>query len=415
MSPPDPLNPEARVRVALVTNIPAPYRVLVYELLAVHPGIDLKLFFCSAREADREWDVAPLRVPHVTLTERVIRWRGRFIHVNPDIGAQLRAFAPEVVITTGFNPTHLLAFWHARRCGAQHIAMTDGTAQSEATLSALHRWVRRVVYRRTAAFVGASEGSMALYRLYGVAPAAMFKSHLCADNTAFAEFAARAELGARAGLPPTPPPPRDVDLIFCGRFVAGKLPLFAIDVAAATAQLLGRRVRLLMLGSGELLDPMRRRARQANRLVEVEFAGFVRQADLPGHYARARVMLFPTLGDTWGVVANEAGAAGVPVLVSAQAGVAGDLIRDGENGRVLPLHVPRWAKAAARLLSDAALWRQMSRRSLEQVRPYSYANAAQGLADAVRFAMLRVRPAPVAAITPATPATPTAARAAVGE
>jgi glycosyltransferase involved in cell wall biosynthesis len=369
------------MRVAIVTNIPAPYRLPMYERLAALPGIELELFFCSGREPDREWDLARLGVPHSFLRERLVTWRGRFIHINPDVWAKLRAFAPEVVITTGFNPTHLLAFAFARMHGARHVAMTDGTAQSEAKLTFVHRWIRRRVYHCTHAFVGASEGSFALYRQYGVPATALFKSHLCANNEAYAAASSQAS--------------REFDFIFCGRFVPGKLPLFAIEVAAATAQRLGRRVRLLLVGSGELDAAMRLSTDRVAEQVDAHFTGFARQAELPGHYARARLLLFPTVGDTWGVVANEACAAGLAVIVSPQAGVAGELVREGINGHVLPLDATLWADAAAKLLSDADGWGRMSRRSLDLVAPYTYANAAQGLADAVGHDAAQLRSAAV--------------------
>jgi glycosyltransferase involved in cell wall biosynthesis len=358
-------------RVALVANIPAPYRVPVYGLLAAQPGLDLRLFFCSERESEHTWNLDHIQVPHVFLRERVFSWRGRVVHANVDVWAALRAFRPDVVVTTGFSPTHLLAFAYARLHGARHVAMTDGTVASEARLSVVHRWIRRHMYRRTEACVGASEGSLAIYRQYGVPAASMFKSQLCADNEAFASVANVA---------------RDVDFVFCGRFAAGKQPLFAIQVAALAATRLGRRVRLMLVGSGPLDASLRQAVARVADRVDAEFAGFATQAELPGHYARARLMLFPSAADTWGVVANEACAAGVPVLVSPQASVAGDLVLDGQNGRVLPLDATRWAVAAAELLSDDSAWRRMSRCSLDRVRPCTYANAALGLADAVAHA-----------------------------
>ncbi len=117
------------MRVALVTNIPAPYRLPVYERLAAEPDIDLCAFFCSGREPDREWDLGESNFKHVLLREKFITFRGRFIHANPDLWWQLRAFRPDVVITTGFNPTHLLAYAYARVYRAGHVAMTDGTYQ----------------------------------------------------------------------------------------------------------------------------------------------------------------------------------------------------------------------------------------------------------------------------------------------
>ena len=363
---------ERATRVAIVTNIPAPYRLPVYAALATEPGIALRVVFCSGREPDRAWDLSEFRFDHEYLKERYATWSGRFVHFNPDVWAALSRWRPDVVVTTGFNPTHLLAYAWARRHGAQHVAMTDGTRRSEAALTSLHRALRRHVYTHTAAFVGASEGSFDLYRSYGVRPSAMFKSHLCADNDDFARSSVRT---------------RDVDLLFCGRFVELKQPLFALRVAAATARRLGRRLRMLFVGSGELEGALAAAAAQCTGDVETEFAGFARQSELPGHYARARLLLFPTLGDTWGVVANEACAAGVPVLTCEAAGVAGELVRDGENGMVLPLSLSRWVDATTWLLTDQAAHAAMALRGRELVQPYTYANAAHGLAAAVRHAM----------------------------
>jgi glycosyltransferase involved in cell wall biosynthesis len=362
---------QGSMRVAIVTNIPAPYRLPMYELLAAKQGIELGLFFCSDRESDREWDLNHLDVPHVFLRPHVLKWRHRYIHANFDLWPALDSFQPDVVVTTGFNPTHLFAFWFACVRGLRHVAMTDGTAASESSLTFIHRWIRRFVYRRTQAFVGASEGSFELYRQYGLPVSAIFKSQLCANNAAFAETTAV---------------PREFDFIFCGRFVEGKLPLFAIEVAVDTSRRLGRRVRMLFVGSGPLESQMRQATDTAAEHVEAHYAGFARQAELPGHYARAKLLLFPTLGDTWGVVANEACAAGVPVLVSQRAGVAGDLVRDGENGRVLPLEAAVWAEVAASLLTDASQWERMSASALRAVVPYTYANAAEGLALALALA-----------------------------
>ncbi len=362
----------ADLRVAMVTNIPAPYRLPMYELLGATPGLALKVFFCSGREPDRHWDLDSLRVPHVFLRERFLNLGpNRYIHFNGDVWQRLREFAPDVVVTTGFNPTHLIAFVQAWLRGARHVAMTDGTADSEARLSALHRWARRWVYKRSAAFVGASEGSFDLYRQYGLQESRLFKSHLCANNPAF-------EAASAAGTE------RDVDLMFCGRFVEAKRPLFALDVAAEVARRIGRRVVMLLLGSGEQEDEMRLTAERLSPWVDARFAGFARQAELPAFYARSKLFLFPTAGDTWGVVANEACAAGVPVIVSPQAGVANDLVRDGDNGRVLPLDVHRWAEAAAALLLDESEHKRMAARCRQLVDSYTYANAALGIAQAVR-------------------------------
>lgn len=363
--------PDKALRLVIVTNIPAPYRLPVYALLAREPDIDLHVVFCSGREPDRQWNLGQADFPHTFLNESFVSYRGRFIHINHDIWSVLLRLRPDLVVTTGFNPTHVLAYAWTRLHGARHVAMTDGTLESEARLSKLHRWIRRHVYEHTAAFIAASDGGMRLYRSYGVEPDSMFKSHLCAHNERF--------LAA-------PPVAKHYDFIFCGRFEAAKNPLFALDVARACARRLARRVTMVFVGSGGMEARIREYAQACDDVVEVTFAGFATQEALPGWYAASRVFLFPTRMDVWGVVANEACAAGVPVLVSPDAGVAGELVRDGENGFVLTLDLDRWADAACRLLTDTALYASQSARCREIVREYSYDNAARGIAQAARAA-----------------------------
>jgi glycosyltransferase involved in cell wall biosynthesis len=141
---------------------------------------------------------------------------------------------------------------------------------------------------------------------------------------------------------------RDIDLLFSGRLVAVKNAGFALQMAQGVAQQLARPVRLALLGSGPLEAELRAQAATLAPQVDVLFAGHVAQSEIPAWFQRARLFVFPTRWDPWGVVANEACLAGVPVLVSPFAGVAGELVRDGINGRVLPLELPAWVQTANR-------------------------------------------------------------------
>jgi glycosyltransferase involved in cell wall biosynthesis len=87
------------------------------------------------------------------------------------------------------------------------------------------------------------------------------------------------------------------------------------------------------------------------------------------------------------VVANEACAAGLPTLVTAEAGAAKELIRDGKNGYVLPLNVEAWVDACMRLLSDPQLYAQQSAAAIRAVRPYNFDAAADGIWQAVKAAV----------------------------
>lgn len=366
-------------RVVIVTNIPAPYRNPVYQRLAETLGYDrLHVVFCAGREGNREWIVEQQGFAHTFLKEHSVAWKGRYIHNNPEVIDVLRSLGPDVVVTTGFNPTHLYAFGYAILAGKVHVPMTDGTLVSERRLSMAHRALRRLVYRFSKAFVGAGHGSAQLYADYGINSELFFQSHLCANNEAFARYLSQQ---------------RRFDFMFCGRFALEKNPIFALNVAAGVARALGRKVSILLVGSGPLLEEVRTYAATLAAEVETSFSGFVQQADLPRLYCSAKVFLFPSSWDPWGVVANEACAAGQAVLVTPLAGVADEIVVDGKNGFVLPLSLPMWVERGASLLRDEQLLEQFSSSSRLRVQSYNYDEAAQGLANAVLAAASQTSPA----------------------
>ncbi|HVL75550.1 MAG TPA: hypothetical protein VM406_06000, partial [Noviherbaspirillum sp.] len=190
------------LRIALVTNHPPPFRIPVYERIAALPDVEMYGIFCSRREPNREWEVPPLAFNHLFLKERFVARGSNFIHNNPDVFATLRRIAPDVIVTTGFNPTHLYAFGYALSHRIPHVPMTDGTDISEQALSRVHTLIRRFVYSRSSAYIAASRGGLRLYRSYDIAPEHCFQSCLCIDNAAYLENDVA--------------PPR-FDLMFCGR------------------------------------------------------------------------------------------------------------------------------------------------------------------------------------------------------
>jgi len=360
----------SHIKVVIITNVPAPYRVPVWQRVAVASGINIELIFCSQAHIDTSQKPADYGFSTHFLNGRYIAMKRRFMHCDFGIWALLNQLNPDVVITTGYIPTFLFGFLWTMVHRVPHIAMTDGTANSEKSLTWLHRWLRRVVLKRSATFVGACEGSRVLFKQYGVTDQQIHLAYLCADNKKFSVLK----------------PATEVDFIFCGRFVQHKRPLFALQVAREVAIRLGRRTSLNFVGSGEMEQKLRAYADEFADFVETRFLGYATQAQLPVCYASAKVFLFPSEWDPWGVVANEACASGLPVIVSPHAGVATELIVDNFNGYVRELKITLWAEVAVTLLSDVNLYRRFSENSREIVAKYNFDNSAQGMLDAIRQA-----------------------------
>jgi 1,2-diacylglycerol 3-alpha-glucosyltransferase len=72
----------------------------------------------------------------------------------------------------------------------------------------------------------------------------------------------------------------------------------------------------------------------------VQFAGHKNSAGLIPYYAFARCFVLPSKREPWGLVVNEAMAAGLPVIVSSRCGCAEDLVVDGANGHIFDPEKP---------------------------------------------------------------------------
>ena len=351
------------MKLAIITNIPAPYRIPIFNRIAAELGEDFLVVYCARLEPDRQWDLARLEFNHVFLRENFhTSKKGAFIHCNPGVLRVLREFRPDVVVTTGFNPTHLLSWAYTLCTGSRHVPMTDGWIHSESALSRLHRVVRSIVYRTSSAFIGAGKNSHALFKSYGIKESRLFQSHLCIDNERFSGKAKDSR--------------RQYDIMYSGQIREGKIPGFFSLVAQRAAASLGS-LSVLIIGDGpcreELLDSLKKIG------VQVDYAGFVSQARLPDYYCTAKLLLFTTKNDAWGIVANEALASGTPVITSPYAGVANDLVLSGVNGHILELDASLWAEKIVELLTDDELLERMRLEAIESVKPFNFQNAANGI------------------------------------
>jgi glycosyltransferase involved in cell wall biosynthesis len=138
----------------------------------------------------------------------------------------------------------------------------------------------------------------------------------------------------------------------------------------------GEAPRLVIAGrKGWLYDQIFRQVEQLGLETEVIFTGYVPQDDLPALLSGARLFVFPSLYDGFGLPVLEAMACGTPVLCSNVASlpeVAGEaaLLVD-------PLDVKGMAEDMERLLRDEGLRSQLVERGFQQVRRFSWERCAR--------------------------------------
>jgi glycosyltransferase involved in cell wall biosynthesis len=166
--------------------------------------------------------------------------------------------------------------------------------------------------------------------------------------------------------------PRD-RLLFVGRLIERKGAAFAIRALAELAER-GRPASLVIVGEGPERESLVALAEALGVGDRVEFTGALSPAEVRSHYAEGGIFVMPAVTDWkgeqegFGMVIVEAMAYGLPVVASRSGGIP-DIIRDGENGLLVPERdVAALADAIQRVIDDGALAARVASAARDDVR-----------------------------------------------
>lgn len=329
-------------KIAFVTNIPSPYRVFYFDTLASILGERLLVIYCAKNEPNRAWKVPELSHNAIFLPQKSTNLFGKSLYFQSEVFSELKRYGPDLVITGGFNPTILLSVVYCWTRKIKHAINTDAWELNERSYKWYHKFLRKLVYKRSAYFFPISnKGRLNLVENYGVNDAQICVIPYVINQVPFKK--------------------RNVvkkyDVLFSGQFIDRKMPLFFAQVCNLLAQQFHEKLRVAVLGNGPLQTEFLAALEHEN--IELYYPGFVQQEEIPELFCRSKYFLFPTLEDGWGVVANEAVAAGIPCITCDNAGAAGDIIRHNENGLVLELKENTWVREILRLEEDPKRYSNM--------------------------------------------------------
>jgi len=380
------------MRVALLTNILPAYRVPVFRALAATPGWQLRVFLSSgsACPGNPGFDV---EVVKGLSFERRIASRGRAraaqvvtTHLPWGLPGALLRFQPDVVISGELGWRTLLAYALCRLLGAQLVIWSYHSKSSATSAGPILRAVRRCLLASAAAVIGMGRQAREALVALGVPPARIFDAPNAHDHDAFLAARARIEpetvrLALAEGLSC-----RDRIALVAGRLV----PVKGIAPLLAAWERLPEKIRgdwtLLFVGSGPL-ESMIEEASAGEPDGAIVHVPEVESRELVDYYAAARLLVFASLADTWGLVVNEAFACGLPVLCSRHAGCADDLLRPGENGWLFDPTEPAEFVAALREALSAPDLERLARGARETAERFRPEAMAAGFRRAVEHAL----------------------------
>lgn len=291
---------------------------------------------------------------------------------------------PDVVAISGwgFSEARAAVSW-CRLNGRVAILMSDSQERD-----AERHWYKEAIKRQLikeydSALVAGERHAQYVVKL-GMERSRIFTGYDVIDNHHFARGAEAARLDADGrrsdlGLPR--------DYFLCSaRFLPKKNLSTLLQAFGQYREQAGLGAwDLVLLGDGPLMPQLRDERARLGLEASVLFPGFKQYDELPAFYGLARAFVLPSTSEQWGLVANEAMAAGLPVLVSKACGSA-ELVREGENGfRFDPMNPRELAGLMTKLTRADERLAEMghsSRRIIDARAPSAF---AKGLVEAIEI------------------------------
>lgn len=304
-------NPSELISDALwLTNIPTPYRVPLWEAIRDHKSLDVLTL--EESEQGRNWEFEAnsnftiLGCPRI---EGVIETP---IYLpTKRLEDAIRTSSSTAIVIDGWDsPAYQYALLVAKNAGKGVVASFRSTIDSHRFRRGPIAWLRRWYLSSVDAIVTGGPASTAAVLAMGVPVDRVVTGFNAVDvnrfHTAATEYrkASSASSGHR--------------FLFVGQLIPRK----NLEAAIAAFRMMRHKDdEFIVAGSGPKEADIRAAAHHLGLADSVRFLGDIRPANLPTLYASCHTLVLPSTNEVWGLVVNEALAAGLHVVISSMAGV----------------------------------------------------------------------------------------------
>lgn len=378
-----------RPRLAIVVSHPIQYYAPLYRRLTERGIVDPFVFYLSDAGAKEHvdgnfarsiaWDVPLLDGYNHTVMQpgSAITSRGIWGKHDSQIVPALERFLPDWVLLYGYaSRMNWVSLQWARERGVKVAYMSDSNIHDPKRPFIQHakRFLVSYFFGKVDAFLSTSEANSAYLIEFGARLDQIYRLPFAIEFDRFCEV-----------LPATVD--RPYDFIWAGKFISIKRPQDFLAALPHVAEQIGRPVKVCIVGDGPLRAVLEGQAAQLPPQCIVEFAGFLNQAAMPGALQKAHALVFSSEREPYGLIATEAAAAGLALILTDRIGCVGDSVLARVGGNALTYRagdVSGLATAMVSLVLDTKLRESMQRESVAIARTHDTAYAARVIEDVVK-------------------------------
>jgi glycosyltransferase involved in cell wall biosynthesis len=375
-----------RYRVAVVNTHPIQYFAPLYAYLNTNcPEIELEVLYlsdCSLRNArdpgfaaELTWDIdmlAGYRSRFLGRNYGSVEPRGFWSLRTVGVWGAIRNGGYDLVWLHGYNHAALILAAMAAKWSSAKLALRGDShllLNAPGPRRAARNAIISAMFKAFDCFFAVGERNRDYYRYLGVPERKIYSLPYAVDNERFAP-------------PPRtrrPGPPR---ILFASKLIERKDPASLVE-AAAILRDRNVDVDIEVAGSGPLLEKIQQMA-QDRGLENITFRGFVNQSLMPDLLANSDIFVLTSSWEPFGLIVNEAMAAGMLAVVSHDVGCSLDLVEPGISGARVRSNCPvELANALQLLIERRHEWPQMIAAARKKIDRYSFAHCATGLREAL--------------------------------
>lgn len=301
-----------------------------FNVLADRGNLNFEAWFNDPIESDRSWIV----------DESTWLFRYRYINTLVVAGKRfhfplqlLRRNRPDILVSLYSEPSYLFGWSIAKLRGIVAGFRVVATFDSWVRRSILKESLKRWIFPKVDFIVTEGKDGKTFAQRYGAVDERIFFARHGIDVTHFKDGSTmdslkRSLLRKELGL-------KGTTYIYVGRLVNLKGIDCLLDAFRKVQHRCESEVSLILVGDGADEESFRHKC-MVESIRNVNFAGFRQKNELPIMYAAADVFVFPTLGDPYGLVVDEAMACMLPVISTSAAGEINERVEDGINGYIVP-------------------------------------------------------------------------------
>lgn len=355
------------MKVVFLTNYPSPYRVWFFNELGKH--VDLTVLFTESIKAQTHrsaswFDESYEHFKAVFLKEKVSLIKNQ--HYFKDVFPYLQK--DTCIILGGYaSLTQMLSIAYMRRKKIPFYIEIDGGLPRPDSFFV--RAVKKYLISGASGWISSGKKPSEFLQFYGADPLRIHEYRFSSlwERDIFDAVATREEKNAlRDQLHMTEP-----NIALC---VGNYIPRKGLDVLIRAAARLPADVGIYIVGGKPTEEYLQ--LKEALKADNVHFVGFIQKEALKDYYRSADLMVLPTREDIWGLVVNEAMAAGLPVVTTDRCVAGLELVSDGENGFIVPVEDDEGLAAAiSQILSTDTS--SMGQVSLARIQEYTIENMVQ--------------------------------------